>query len=114
MKVCSPDYIGMNKDEAVQDFMRRIEHYNDMYEPLDHTTDKDLSYIQIFNQGERFLVHKLAGTLSNTEEGATFIFVCFPSYEDNIKIIKFCSSFDIIILSFILNYDFCMILNDST
>lgn len=65
VKVCSPDYIGMNKDEAVQDFMRRIEHYNDMYEPLDHTTDKDLSYIQIFNQGERFLVHKLAGHLQS-------------------------------------------------
>lgn len=99
--MCSPDYIGMNKDEAVQDFMRRIEHYNDMYEPLDHTTDKDLSYIQIFNQGERFLVHKLAGTLSNAEEGATFILVCFPSYIDNIKIMKFCFGFEIIIFSFI-------------
>lgn len=76
--MCSPDYIGMNKDEAVQDFMRRIEHYNDMYEPLDHTTDKDLSYIQIFNQGERFLVHKLAGTLlSNTEEDAYFYYCLF-------------------------------------
>ncbi|XP_061178710.1 6-phosphofructo-2-kinase/fructose-2,6-bisphosphatase 4-like isoform X2 [Saccostrea echinata] len=65
VKVCSPDYIGMNKDEAVEDFMRRIEHYNNMYESLDHNKDKDLSYIQIFNQGERFLVHKLAGHLQS-------------------------------------------------
>ncbi|XP_056001487.1 6-phosphofructo-2-kinase/fructose-2,6-bisphosphatase 1-like isoform X6 [Ostrea edulis] len=65
VKICSPDYIGMNKDEAVKDFMRRIEHYNSMYQSLDHATDKDLSYIQIFNQGERFLVHKLAGHLQS-------------------------------------------------
>ncbi|XP_022298767.1 6-phosphofructo-2-kinase/fructose-2,6-bisphosphatase-like isoform X8 [Crassostrea virginica] len=65
VKVCSPDYTGMNKDEAVQDFMRRIEHYNSMYETLDHQIDKELSYIQIFNQGERFMVHKLAGHLQS-------------------------------------------------
>ena len=61
MKVCSPDYIGVDKNAAVEDFMKRIEHYRLHYESLDYTHDKDLSFIQIFNQGERFLVNKLAG-----------------------------------------------------
>ncbi|KAK3104001.1 hypothetical protein FSP39_023557 [Pinctada imbricata] len=65
VKVCSPDYLDMNKDEAITDFMRRIEHYSQMYERLDHNVDRDLSYIQIFNQGERFLVNKLAGHLQS-------------------------------------------------
>ena len=61
VKVCSPDYIGMDKNEAVTDFMQRIEHYRIHYESLDYSHDHDLSFIQIFNQGERFLVNKLAG-----------------------------------------------------
>ena len=77
MKVCSPDYTGMNKDEAVQDFMRRIEHYNSMYETLDHQIDKELSYIQIFNQGERFMVHKLAGRASAGACYGSCWFNCF-------------------------------------
>lgn len=59
--MCSPDYTGMDKNEAVKDFLQRVDHYKDGYEELNHNHDKDLSFIQIFNQGERFLVHKLAG-----------------------------------------------------
>ena len=51
----------MDKNKAVTDFMQRIEHYRIHYESLDYTHDHDLSFIQIFNQGERFLVNKLAG-----------------------------------------------------
>lgn len=61
--MCSPDYEGVDKTAAVSDFLKRIEHYRVHYEPLEHGLDKDLSYIQIFNQGERFMVHKLAGKL---------------------------------------------------
>ncbi|WAR26646.1 F26-like protein [Mya arenaria] len=56
VKVCSPDYLGMDKNEAVKDFMKRIEHYSLNYQSLDYSLDKTLSFIQIFNQGERFLV----------------------------------------------------------
>lgn len=65
VKVCSPDYTGMDKNEAVKDFLQRVDHYKDGYEELNHNHDKDLSFIQIFNQGERFLVHKLAGHLQS-------------------------------------------------
>lgn len=65
VKVCSPDYIGMDKNEAVEDFMKRVEHYALNYEKLDYNHDRNMSFIQIFNQGERFLVNKLAGHLQS-------------------------------------------------
>ncbi|KAL3853720.1 hypothetical protein ACJMK2_017238 [Sinanodonta woodiana] len=65
VKVCSPDYSGMDKTEAMQDFLQRIEHYREHYESMDYSYDKNLSFIQIFNQGERFLVNKLAGHLQS-------------------------------------------------
>nr|KAG5708743.1 hypothetical protein BaRGS_031897 [Batillaria attramentaria] len=60
VKVCSPDYVGTDKNEAVKDFLQRIEHYRQTYETMDSETERDMSYIQIFNQGERFIVNKLA------------------------------------------------------
>ena len=41
--------------------MKRIKHYEDMYEPLDEENDKELSFIKIFNQGEKFLVNRVNG-----------------------------------------------------
>lgn len=61
VKICSPDYVGMDKTAAIEDFLQRIEHYENSYESLDYQHDKEMSFIQIFNQGERFLVNKLAG-----------------------------------------------------
>ena len=57
----SPDYAGVNKDEAVRDFKTRIQHYADFYEPLDEEHDKDYSFIRIYNQGEKFLVNRVQG-----------------------------------------------------
>ncbi len=61
VKVTSPDYKGSNKDEAIEDFKKRIEHYAIQYDPLDEELDKDLSFIKIFNQGERYLVNRVHG-----------------------------------------------------
>jgi len=65
VKVCSPDYTDMDTSRALEDFLQRIEHYKDEYESLDYQHDKDISFIQIFNQGERFIVNKLAGHLQS-------------------------------------------------
>jgi len=33
-KVFSPDYVTVDRDAAVEDFRKRIKHYEDAYEPL--------------------------------------------------------------------------------
>ena len=49
------------KDTAVEDFKKRIAHYEANYEPIDEEKDKDISFIRIYNQGEKFLVNKVQG-----------------------------------------------------
>jgi len=63
VKVTSPDYVSTNDAGAIDDFYKRMRHYEDTYESLDDTFDKDLSFIKIFNQGEKFLVNKVQGRL---------------------------------------------------
>ncbi|VDM30922.1 unnamed protein product [Hydatigera taeniaeformis] len=63
VKVNSPDYIGMDKESAMQDFLKRIEHYAARYEPLDVERDKDVPFIKIINQGQRYLVNRIAGNV---------------------------------------------------
>lgn len=61
MKINSPDYQSMGSDVALRDFLQRIEHYQERYEPLDEDTESGLSYMKIFNTGEKVLVHKHEG-----------------------------------------------------
>ena len=61
MKVTSPDYKGTMKDTAVEDFKKRIAHYESSYEPVDEEKDKDMSFIRIYDQGVKFLVNKVQG-----------------------------------------------------
>ena len=57
----SPDYMTLDKDHAVQDFKERIAVYEDQYCTLDEEHDKNLSFIKIFNQGERYLINNIHG-----------------------------------------------------
>ncbi|CAB1336647.1 unnamed protein product [Coregonus sp. 'balchen'] len=57
VKVSSPDYVNCDKDEALADFLKRIECYKQTYVPLDDEKDRHLSYIKIFNVGSRYLVN---------------------------------------------------------
>jgi broad specificity phosphatase PhoE/adenylylsulfate kinase-like enzyme len=61
VKVNSPDYRNMDRDKARDDFVRRIDQYRTMYEPLDDVLDCDLSYIQVFNAGRSFFVNNIQG-----------------------------------------------------
>ncbi|GLV35990.1 6-phosphofructo-2-kinase [Carabus blaptoides fortunei] len=65
VKVSSPDYQNMNKDAALQDFLKRIEHYQEKYQPLDEASEKDLSYMKIYNTGEKVVVHKHEGHIQS-------------------------------------------------
>ncbi|CAF96180.1 unnamed protein product, partial [Tetraodon nigroviridis] len=59
VKLSSPDYAGCDKEEAVADFLKRIECYKMTYVPLDDSKDRNLSYIKIFNVGSRYLVNRV-------------------------------------------------------
>ena len=66
VKVHGPDYEGMNKEEAVQDFLKRINHYEDCYVPLgDDDSEKRLSYMKVINAGERLVINRSAGNLQS-------------------------------------------------
>ncbi|XP_051517202.1 6-phosphofructo-2-kinase/fructose-2,6-bisphosphatase isoform X3 [Myxocyprinus asiaticus] len=59
VKLSSPDYINCDKEEAVADFLKRIDCYKITYVPLDDEKDRHLSYIKIFNVGSRYLVNQV-------------------------------------------------------
>ncbi|CAF1220841.1 unnamed protein product [Adineta ricciae] len=66
VKLKSPDYKDLSQEEAVADFLLRIQQYEKRYEPIDDKTDeRNFSFIKIFNCGERFLVHKIAGHIQS-------------------------------------------------
>ncbi|XP_065083339.1 6-phosphofructo-2-kinase/fructose-2,6-bisphosphatase isoform X3 [Ochlerotatus camptorhynchus] len=65
VKVSSPDYRNMNMDEALNDFRLRIEHYQERYEPLVEEIETDLSYMKIYNTGEKVVVHKHEGHIQS-------------------------------------------------
>ncbi|XP_046677740.1 6-phosphofructo-2-kinase/fructose-2,6-bisphosphatase isoform X3 [Homalodisca vitripennis] len=65
VKVNSPDYKNMNTDKALQDFLQRIEHYQERYEPLEERLEPGLSFMKIYNTGEKVVVHKHEGHIQS-------------------------------------------------
>ena len=65
VKVSSPDYKGVELDDAVFDFKQRIESMKCEYETIHETQDRDLSFIKIYNQGEKYLVNRVQGMVSS-------------------------------------------------
>ncbi|NXH09955.1 F262 bisphosphatase, partial [Bucco capensis] len=60
VKVSSPDYPERNRENVMDDFLKRIECYKVTYQPLDPDLyDKDLSFIKVINVGQRFLVNRV-------------------------------------------------------
>jgi len=57
-KVTSPDYAGVDPEEAARDFRARIAHYESTYEPLDST---DVSYIRISDVDEQMVLNRVRG-----------------------------------------------------
>ncbi|CAG7723556.1 unnamed protein product [Allacma fusca] len=65
VKVHSPDYQGMNNEEALKDFLQRICHYETQYETMDEDKESIFSFMKIFNTGEKILVHKHEGHIQS-------------------------------------------------
>jgi len=65
VKVHSPDYKGVEATEAISDFLERIKHYEDIYEPISEETEGHLAFIKLFNAGEKYVIHKHEGYLQS-------------------------------------------------
>ncbi|PSN37760.1 6-phosphofructo-2-kinase/fructose-2 [Blattella germanica] len=65
VKVNSPDYKNMNTEMALKDFLQRIEHYQERYMALDENKESDLSFMKIYNTGEKVVVHKHEGHIQS-------------------------------------------------
>lgn len=63
VKLSSPDYEGCDKETAMNDFLKRITHYTECYETIDEKAEAELSFMKIFNAGEKVLVRKHQGHL---------------------------------------------------
>ncbi|XP_019766645.2 6-phosphofructo-2-kinase/fructose-2,6-bisphosphatase isoform X2 [Dendroctonus ponderosae] len=61
VKISSPDYANMNKEAVLDDFIKRIQHYQEKYSPLDEEKESDVSFMKIYNTGEKVVVHKHEG-----------------------------------------------------
>ena len=59
VKINSPDYLGINKEEAVQDFLQRIDHYHEQYQTLEENEESGLSFMKIFNTGLLLIQSKI-------------------------------------------------------
>jgi len=61
-----PDYDKMSREEAKADFLRRIKHYEEVYEPLDADgTERGLSYCKIINLGRTAIMNNIGGYLES-------------------------------------------------
>lgn len=59
VKLSTPDYRGVNPEEAIADFKKRREQYMSVYEPLD---ESDGSYVKIINS-KTFIANNIRGYL---------------------------------------------------
>ncbi|OWR45391.1 6-phosphofructo-2-kinase/fructose-2,6-bisphosphatase 1 like protein [Danaus plexippus plexippus] len=66
VKVSSPDYTNIqNTDNVLNDFLLRIEHYKEKYEPLDESLESECSFMKIYDTGEKVVVHKHEGHIQS-------------------------------------------------
>jgi predicted kinase len=62
-KLISEDYKNWNKEEALSDFLKRIEIFENIYEPISEENDPNRSFIIIEDQGMEIITKNLQGYL---------------------------------------------------
>ena len=64
VKLSSPDYAGLDPDQAAEDFASRIKHYEQAYETLG-PEDSKLTYIKLLNVGSQVVINMIKGYLQS-------------------------------------------------
>ena len=65
VKVRGPDYVNMDTEEALDDFLKRIDHYKVVYETMEEEHEGHLSFMKIVNAGEKLIVNRHQGNLQS-------------------------------------------------
>ena len=72
VKTESPDYSNLAEDKILEDFKKRIGHYQEKYETLDEFSENMYSFMKIFDCGRKVTVHKHEGHIQSRSEPAHF------------------------------------------
>jgi 6-phosphofructo-2-kinase len=79
MKLQSPDYIGMPKEQAIADFKIRMANYEKAYEAIGVQEEKEgISYIKIENVGKKVTSFNVNGYLA--AQCVLYLIVGWKSY----------------------------------
>jgi len=65
VKVRGPDYVNMDTEHALDDFLKRIDHYKVVYETMEEEHEGHLSFMKIVNAGEKLIVNRHQGNLQS-------------------------------------------------
>ncbi|KAJ3220016.1 Fructose-2,6-bisphosphatase [Dinochytrium kinnereticum] len=66
VKLSSPDYIGVDSDKAVEDFMARIRHYESTYQTIRHNEmNGRISFVKLIDVGDQVIVNKIRGYIQS-------------------------------------------------
>lgn len=65
VKTCSPDYTDVDPKTATQDFLKRIEQYERIYETLNVEDEGDLTFIKLVNVGSQIIVNRIESYLES-------------------------------------------------
>ncbi|EGV66335.1 Fructose-2,6-bisphosphatase [Yamadazyma tenuis] len=65
VKTTSPDYIDKDSEFALSDFTKRIEYYKDIYQTLDASVDKNLSFIKLINVSSHVILNRIESYLES-------------------------------------------------
>lgn len=66
VKTTSPDYLGIDADQAATDFQKRIENYKKVYKTIDEDQDEeDLTYLKIMDVGKQVIINRIQDYLES-------------------------------------------------
>lgn len=60
VKMFSPDYVNMSKEDAIKDFYARINHYRSAYETLGREEEElEYSHVKLINLGNEIIINRI-------------------------------------------------------